>query len=184
MAAQETSPPYHSTEVARGLKLIGRLRVNDKICIRHMSIQQNGLFTSLLRRVTGECRQATLEFVERTVRSALELLRTYGPSRQNSATYLEEDLRKCLDGLNNLHRTYHDDTQVSVTTEMLCQQIESALVDRGALQKVYIDKGAYCKTTPYGTGTHALPISIPRSAGSAGSVAGGSFSAGGSPGPP
>lgn len=116
-------------EIISRLKFIGKIRKGDKINVKYMFIQPDGILTSISRTLFNQDnRQNTLNFVRRTITRSYEIL-----NDRFLHKYVYEniviDLKQASTGLLNLKDTYMDDIKFTCDIDTLLQEIHSKIND-------------------------------------------------------
>jgi hypothetical protein len=140
------------------LKVIGQLKVNEKLIIvgQALHMQPIGLFSSLQRKISGDCRNQSIELVKIEINTALFLLQHVMDSKYLEAkpnfdskvseseilhftTRREETMKEmklmmgvlnsCVAGLANLIQTYETDKIVCDTINGICEKVQTSLFD-------------------------------------------------------
>ena len=98
-------------EVISRLKFIGKINNGEKINTLHMYVQPSGLCTTISRTfINQDNRMNTLNFCRDTIQRSFELLITFERSENQTDnllyTNVVHDLKKAINGLNNLKLTY------------------------------------------------------------------------------
>jgi hypothetical protein len=117
------------TEVISRLKFIGKVRKGEKINVKHMFVQSNGIMTKISRTCINQCnRQNTLNLVRNTIKRSFEIINTYMDSDLESHKHIYKkviiDLEQSQKGILNIKSTYVDDLKVCCDLDTLLQEIE------------------------------------------------------------
>jgi hypothetical protein len=117
-------------DVISKLKFIGKIQKGEKINIRNISIQPDGLYTSLIRSfITLDNRKNTLNFIRNTVTRSFQLLHLYINSgttaSKNLCSNLILDIQKSKAGITNLKITYSSDVMLCCQLDTIIQEIEA-----------------------------------------------------------
>ena len=70
----------NNKETISRLKFIGRIQIGDKVNLKDMYIQSDGLLTQIYRTINQDNRSKTLIFVQDTINKTFEILRCYDNS--------------------------------------------------------------------------------------------------------
>jgi len=108
--------------VLTSLKIIGRIKEGQKVCVRdgliHIEPKSSGVTSSLKRWIHGDNRFTTLSYIKNVVNNALDLCKVCS----------EQDLRDALNesivGLSSLAVTYGTDAATLATIEVLQDRIK------------------------------------------------------------
>jgi hypothetical protein len=121
-------------EVISRLKFIGRLQKGEKINVKYMFVQPDGLITKFQRTILyQDNRQNTLSFLQNTISRAFEIINSYSCSSKESqiriGSHVISDLKKSKEGLANLKNTYLSDTKFICDIDTLVQEIDAKLLE-------------------------------------------------------
>jgi len=120
-------------EVISKLKFIGKLQKGEKINVRMLYVQQDGIVTQFLRTFLQDNRTKTLGFVQETINKSFDLITYYDKSNRLSerimSSNLIDDLKRSKNGLVNLKDTYCDDVKFCCDLETLLQLIDAKLIE-------------------------------------------------------
>jgi hypothetical protein len=118
-------------ETISRLKFIGRIQIGDKVNLKSMYIQPDGLITQLLRSINQDNRSKTLIFLQDTISKTFEILKCYELSTKLSerimCNNLILDLKNSKSGLHNLKETYIMDVKFVCDIDTLLQSIDAKL---------------------------------------------------------
>ena len=127
----------NNKETISRLKFIGKIQIGDKVNLRYMYIQNDGLITQLSRTICQDNRSKTLTFLQDTVNKSFEILKYYQNSKKKSDNImclnLIEDLKNCRSGLTNLKETYNQDIKFCCDIDTLLQIVEAKLTETSIL---------------------------------------------------
>jgi hypothetical protein len=120
-------------EVISKLKFIGKLQKGEKINIRMLYVQQDGVITQFIRTFLQDNRSKTLSFIQDTINKSFDLITYYDKSSRLSerimSNNLIDDLKRSKNGLVNLKDTYCDDVKFCCDLETLLQLIDAKLIE-------------------------------------------------------
>ena len=120
-------------ETISRLKFIGKIQIGEKVNLKYMNIQTDGLFTQLTRILNQESRTKTLTFLQDTINKTFEILKCYEKTKKNSdkimCMNLVQDLKNSKSGLNNLKETYTLDVKFVCDIDTLLQNIDAKLFE-------------------------------------------------------
>jgi len=120
-------------ETISRLKFISKIQIGEKINLKYMYIQNDGLITQLTRTICQDNRTKTLTFLQDTINKAFEILKCYQKSKKKSdkimCVNLVQDLRGCKGGLKNLKETYITDIKFCCDVDTLVEMIEAKLIE-------------------------------------------------------
>ena len=119
-------------EIISRLKFIGRVQKGEKINVKYMYIQPDGIATTISRTLINQCnRQNTLNFVRNTIKRTFEIINNYHDSKNDSQRHicghLTYDLKQSQKGITNIKSTYINDLKVCCDLDTLLQEIEAFL---------------------------------------------------------
>jgi len=120
-------------ETISRLKFIGKIQIGDKIDLKNMHLQTDGLLTQISRTINQENRNKTLVFLQDTINKAFEILKCYEKSLKNSdkimCLNILNDLKSSKNGLLNLKETYSFDIKFCCDIDVLLEMIEAKLIE-------------------------------------------------------
>ena len=120
-------------EIISRLKFIGKIQIGDKVNLRYMYIQPDGLLTQISRSFLQDNRTKTLSFLQDTINKTFEILKCYDKTRKNAdkimCSNLINDLKNSKNGLNNLKETYALDIKFVCDLDTLLQTIDAKLTE-------------------------------------------------------
>lgn len=120
-------------EVISRLKFIGKLQKGEKVNVKLMYVQQDGIVTQMARTLLQDNRSKTLSFIQDTINRSFELIAFYDKSNKISEQImcknLYEDLKKSKNGLVNMKETYVDDVKFCCDLDTLLQLIDAKLME-------------------------------------------------------
>ena len=64
-------------EIISKLKFIGKIQIGEKIDLKNMHLQSDGLYTQITRTINQENRTKTLVFIQDTISKAFEIIKCY-----------------------------------------------------------------------------------------------------------
>jgi hypothetical protein len=118
-------------ETISRLKFIGKIQIGDKVNLKSMYIQPDGLITQLLRSLNQDNRSKTLIFLQDTFTKTFEILKLYENSTKSAEQIMccniISDLKLSKNGLSNLKETYADDIKFVCDLDTLLQTIDAKL---------------------------------------------------------
>jgi hypothetical protein len=121
-------------EVISRLKFIGKVQKGEKINVKYMFIQPEGIITRISRTIINQdCRENTLNFVRNTIISTFQIINIYLASSKESHKHIRaniiQDLKISTKGIINLKNTYIDDVKLGCDLDTLLQEIDAFLVE-------------------------------------------------------
>jgi len=120
-------------ETISRLKFISKIQIGEKINLKYMYIQNDGLITQLTRTLCQDNMTKTLTFLQDTINKAFEILKCYQKSKKKSdkimCINLVQDLKGCKIGLKNLKETYITDIKFCCDVDTLLEMIEAKLIE-------------------------------------------------------
>jgi hypothetical protein len=124
---------HNHREVLSRLKFISKIQTGEKINLRYMYIQNDGLITQFFRTLFPDNRIKTFAFVTETINKSFEILKFYGTSTKLSEQImcrnLIYDLKESKNGLVNLKETYNLDLKFGCDIQTLLQMIDAKLLE-------------------------------------------------------
>jgi hypothetical protein len=129
-------------ETISRLKFIGKIQIGDKIDLKNMYLQTDGLFTQISRTINQENRNKTLVFLQDTINKAFEILKCYDKSNKNAdkimCINILNDLKSSKSGILNLKETYSFDIKFCCDMDVLLEMIEAKLIELDKLFELNI----------------------------------------------
>jgi len=120
-------------ETISRLKFIGKIQIGEKIDLKNMHLQSDGLFTQITRTINQENRNKSLTFLQDTINKAFEILKCYEFSGTNTdkvmCLNIISDLKNSRSGLLNLKETYSFDIKYCCDLDVLLQMIDAKLCE-------------------------------------------------------
>ena len=121
---------YH--EAISNLKFISRIKSGDKVNVKFMFVQQDGIMTKISRTLHLETRQNTLNFVKKTVIRCFEIISSYlnskDESKKHTCVHIVSDMKLAKRGLENLKETYVEDIKLCCDLDTILQEIDAKLL--------------------------------------------------------
>ena len=119
-------------EVISRLKFIGKIQKGEKINVKYIYVQPEGLITRISRTLINHCsRQNTLNFIKNTINKTYEIINTYINSEEESKRHILvniiQDLKYSKKGIVNLKNTYLDDLKIGCDLDTLLQETDAFL---------------------------------------------------------
>lgn len=152
-------------EVISKLKFIGKLQKGEKINVRMLYVQQDGIVTQFLRTFLQDNRTKTLGFVQDTINKSFDLITYYEKSNRLSerimSSNLIDDLKRSKNGLVNLKDTYCDDVKFCCDLETLLQLIDAKLIEYNKYESTSLSSFTYDNSLQ--TNQHSFPLPPPPS---------------------
>ena len=120
------------------LKFISKIQLGEKINLRYMYIQNDGILTQIFRTLFPDNRIKTFAFVTETINKSFEILKFYGNSSKLSEQIMCKnliiDLKESKNGLINLKETYNLDLKFGCDISTLLQLIDAKLLEYSHLE--------------------------------------------------
>jgi hypothetical protein len=115
-------------EIISRLKFIGKIQKGEKINVKYMYIQPEGIVTRISRTIINQCnRQNTLNFVTTTIKRSFDIINSCKKSSNFQLHNMLTDLAQSKKGLINLKNTYIDDIKIGCDLDTLLQEINAFL---------------------------------------------------------
>ena len=132
-------------EVISRLKFIGKIQKSEKINVKYMYVQPEGVLTRISRTLINQCnRQNTLNFIRSTISRTFEIIESYLESSKESHIHIYklviQDLKMAKSGLVNLKKTYLSDIKFCCDIDTLLQEIDSRLTEIPQIEKIFCDR--------------------------------------------
>lgn len=136
-------------ETISRLKFIGKIQIGDKVNIKNMYIQPDGLITQISRSILQDSRSKTLVFLQDTISKTFEILKCYERTKKNSdkimCANLINDLKNSKIGIKNLKETYIIDIKFVCDLDTLLETIDAKLSE---IQHIYGFSPSILPSTP------------------------------------
>lgn len=121
-------------DIISRLKFIGKVKKGEKINVKFMYVQPDGLATQISRMlINQDNRGNTLSFLQETINRVFEIISGYERSRNPvdkiMCRNLIEDLKQSKTGLTNLKETYILDVKFCCDMDTLIQVIDTKLIE-------------------------------------------------------
>ena len=124
-------------ETLSRLKFLGKIQIGEKINLKYMYVQNDGLLTQISRNIFQDNRNKTLIFIQDTINKAFEILNCYEDSTKLSERIMcdniIDDLKKCKSGLTNMKETYITDVKFCCDIDTMLQIIDAKLTETNKL---------------------------------------------------
>ncbi len=133
-------------DVISKLKFIGKIQKGDKINVKNMNVQSDGLLTRFTRGfIYFDNRQNTLTFIHNTVKKSFEIISHHLNSKHTFDKIIFEnmvkDLKDSVKGMENLKETYMNDIMFCCKLDTLIEEIKARLTEMNKLEnKVIIEE--------------------------------------------
>lgn len=128
-------------DVVTSLTVLSRVQANQKLNTRegYLTVEQDTYIAHIRRIVSLDSRTRTLDTLNTVFQEAFEILRNTcklhaAKNEASDAAVIQSvctALRKSLDGLNNLKKTYTDDVGVQCRLEVFSTNVENELSTLG-----------------------------------------------------
>ena len=114
------------------LKFIGKIQKGEKINVKHMFIQPEGLATKISRSfIHLDSRGNTLTLIKTTLNQSFTILYSLSSNSnfggKSVCIHIIEDIKKSKEGIKNLKLTYSADLMLCCQLECLLQEIDAKL---------------------------------------------------------
>lgn len=120
-------------EIISKLKFIGKLEKGEKINVKHMFVQPEGILTSISRTIINRSnRKETIEFISKTIEKSVKIIQLFSLHNEPNPTVqirqnIIEDLDRAKRGLINLKDTYNDDVKFCCDIDTILEQVDAYL---------------------------------------------------------
>ncbi len=120
-------------EIISRLKFIAKINPGEKVSVKGMYVQPEGLFTTISRSlITHDSRENTMNFLNTAIKKGFDILSSYyeskTPFERQMFTNVLGDLRAAKTGLSNLRQTYEADRMFCCKLDTLEQEIDAKLL--------------------------------------------------------
>lgn len=114
------------------LKFIGKIQKGEKINVKNMFIQPEGLATKISRSfINLDSRGNTLTLVKTTVTQSFNILYSYLTNgtqcHKNLCMHIIEDIKKSKEGIKNLKITYSSDIMLCCQLDCVLEEIDAKI---------------------------------------------------------
>jgi hypothetical protein len=119
-------------DVISKLKFIGKIQKGEKVNVRSMYVQHDGIATKISRSfINVDSRSNTYNFLTNTIKRSFDLIHLHSksntPFEYNLVINLIKDLKESKLGIENLKGTYSSDIMFCCQLDTLIQDIEGRL---------------------------------------------------------
>ena len=118
-------------DILSKLKFIGKIRSKERINVRNLCLQKDNLWTKIYRFVSQETREDTLQFLNRVIKGAFQILsvrlKKTDEKNRNLCSTIRTDLISALEGLQNIKITYEPDIAFCCKKDVLIQYVNRYL---------------------------------------------------------
>lgn len=115
------------------LKFISTLQSGEKIDVKNLRVETNTILTPIKRMLFGESRDTTITFLNSTIERSFEIIQAYCYSDKKSeqifCSNIILDLAKCIEGLQNLQKTYKEDNLFVCNIDTIIENIKGKLIE-------------------------------------------------------
>lgn len=115
-------------EVMSRLKFIGKVQKYEKINVKFMYVQPDGIGTTISRTISQDSRKNTLNFLQTVIYRSFEIIDKYSNSNLPTEISIKEhvlgDLKQAKIGLINLKGTYSSDIYFCCQVDTMLQDID------------------------------------------------------------
>ena len=123
-------------DIISKLKFLGRVQKGEKINVKNMFVQPEGLATKISRSFFHlDSRSNTLSFVKNTINQSFNILYSFlntgTVSQKNMCINIIEDIIKSKEGINNLKLTYSSDIMLCCQLDTIIQEIDAKIQELG-----------------------------------------------------
>lgn len=123
-------------DISSKLKFIAKIRQGEKINVRHMYVQQDGVLTKMSRTFYYvDNRYNALNFIEATLRRGFEVIALHAQHSDTSeydrqiCENILKDIEASKEGMVNLKETYIEDCMFCCKIDAFIQDIDARLQD-------------------------------------------------------
>ena len=117
--------------IIANLKVIGMVQKNSKLCVRkgQLAIDNEGHFQAVRRWLFKDSRDTVLMHVRNTINNAIKVSKNLinGDAQTDLRNWtllrLNEEMRNCQAGIQNLKTTYMDDAMMVASLDVLSERL-------------------------------------------------------------
>lgn len=122
--SERISSIQDNEEIISRLKFIGYIEKNQKINCSKLYIQNNNWITSITRTLNGDNRHTCLLLFKDIINRVFEIIE-YNQKNNNKFKVISilKDLKKSIEGLENLQQTYKSDVKFCCEIEVVIEKI-------------------------------------------------------------
>ena len=121
------------TDIFTDLEVISMIKENDKLCIRDghikVEVKSNPRLIAVRRWINNDSRRSTLMEINNTIQNALQICKE--SFNDNEKLWTVEQFKKhftnVIVGLNNLKKTYHEDSYIIARIIVLNNMLEEEI---------------------------------------------------------
>lgn len=118
-------------EIISQLKFVSRIQPGELLNVKEMTITKHNWFSAIYRRIFGESRIETFNFINSVIERSFEIIQVYISSVSTEekllCAQLLHDMIICVNGLEHLQETYKDDRNFHCQMECLIEKIRARL---------------------------------------------------------
>jgi hypothetical protein len=123
-----------NNDVISKLKFIGKIQKGDKINVRFMFVQSDGILTKISRSIINQDNRGnTLNFLQDTINKAFSIISNFehltGVADKVMCQNIATDLNLSKTGIHNLKDTYISDNKFCCDMDTLIQVIDARLAE-------------------------------------------------------
>lgn len=127
--------------VINELKFIGKVKKGEKINVKYMCVQPDGIVTKISRTlINPDTRTNALSFIRNTINKCFSILDYYMKSNNKQLCInIIRDLENSKQGIHNLKSTYADDTLFCCSIDTLIERIDVRLKEVSGGSTPFVD---------------------------------------------
>lgn len=123
-----------TADVLSKIKFIGRWQKGDKINVKYLYVQPDSWWTRLSRTfIAADNRNNTFQFADSTLKRCFEIITLNKNSQRISerclVVNLISDMKRALEGIENLKATYFEDVMFCCKLETLIQETTGRIIE-------------------------------------------------------
>jgi len=125
---------YNDSELSIRLKTVAGMKHGDKLSVCTLHVQESTWYTSFTRTLHRDNRSDTVKFLDDCLQEVTRTLKTYRSLRRThkhrvdrSRENLRKDLMGCKKGMENIAKTYSDDSRVKNSIQNYVEKIDTII---------------------------------------------------------
>ena len=123
-------------DVLTNLRVVGMIKKNQKLCIRkgRLSVDVDDTIQPVRRWLYSDSREKIIAMIKNTIQNAIRLSKDIQKDaveidmKEWTMHRIDEELRSCELGLENMRTTYHDDSTYIAMLDTLIERLKGNFV--------------------------------------------------------
>ena len=123
-------------DVLTNLRVVGMIKKNQKLCIRkgRLSVDIDDTIQPVRRWLYSDSRESIIAMIKNTIQSAIRLSKDIQKDsvdvdmKEWTMHRIDEELRSCELGLENMRTTYHEDSTYIAMLDTLIERLKGNFV--------------------------------------------------------